>query len=138
LRNSAVSYVSPRKGRHKWRCGFQKNLKKSLLFFLDIINEWRLIIIVTEKFTVKVGPPWLTRFEKSRILSARALQITLGAPILIDIPPEVRDPVAVARLELDSGILPITIRRRLPDGAYQDIPVKFLMEQGTEEKIEEK
>jgi len=105
-----------------------------LLFFLNITREWRLIIIVTERFTVKVGPPWLTRYEKSRVLSARALQITLGAPILIDLPPDVRDPIAVARLELESGVLPITIRRCLPDGAYQDIPVKFLIGQGKGEK----
>ncbi|MEM1728738.1 MAG: DNA-directed RNA polymerase subunit K [Candidatus Jordarchaeales archaeon] len=77
-----------------------------------------------------MGPPWLTRFEKSRVLSARVLQISLGAPILIDLPPDVKDPVAVARIELESGVLPITIRRRLPDGTYQDIPVKYLVRKG--------
>ncbi|MHA1607516.1 MAG: DNA-directed RNA polymerase subunit K [Candidatus Freyarchaeota archaeon] len=82
--------------------------------------------IVTETFVIKVGPPWLTRYEKSRILSARALQITLGAPILIDIPKDVKDPITIAKLELEKGILPITIRRSLPDGTYQDIPIRFL------------
>ncbi|MEM1659100.1 MAG: DNA-directed RNA polymerase subunit K [Candidatus Jordarchaeales archaeon] len=87
-------------------------------------------MIATGDFVIKIGPPWLTRFEKSRVLSARVLQISLGAPILIDLPPDVKDPVAVARIELESGVLPITIRRRLPDGTYQDIPVKYLVRKG--------
>jgi len=33
---------------------------------------------------VSVGPPKITRFEKARIVGARALQISMGAPILVD------------------------------------------------------
>jgi DNA-directed RNA polymerase subunit K/omega len=75
--------------------------------------------------TVNVGPPKITRFEKARIVGARALQISMGAPILVDAE-ENTNPIDIAVTELDAGILPITIRRTLPDGTFQDIPLKWL------------
>ncbi|RLI84481.1 MAG: DNA-directed RNA polymerase subunit K [Archaeoglobales archaeon] len=51
-----------------------------------------------------------TRFEKARIIGARALQIALGAPILIDT--DKNDPLEIARDEFERGIIPITVRRR--------------------------
>ncbi len=75
--------------------------------------------------TISVGPPKITRFEKARIVGARALQISMGAPILVDAE-ENTNPIDIALSELDSGILPITIRRTLPDGTFQDIPLKWL------------
>lgn len=52
-----------------------------------------------------------TRFERARILGARALQISLGAPILIDAPPTLVDPVEIAELEFAADLIPITVRR---------------------------
>ncbi|HKV90388.1 MAG TPA: DNA-directed RNA polymerase subunit K [Thermoplasmata archaeon] len=52
-----------------------------------------------------------TRFERARILGARALQISLGAPILTDVPPETIDPVLIAEFEFAAGVIPITVRR---------------------------
>jgi DNA-directed RNA polymerase I, II, and III subunit RPABC2 len=75
---------------------------------------------------VTVGPAKLTRFERARIVGARALQIAMGAPIIIEVPEARGGPIDIALLELESGILPITIRRTLPDGTYQDIPLKWL------------
>ena len=75
---------------------------------------------------VTIGPSKLTRFEKARIVGARALQIAMGAPILIETPESRAGPIDIAILELDSDILPLTIRRTLPDGTYQDIPLKWL------------
>ncbi|MCW3983588.1 MAG: DNA-directed RNA polymerase subunit K [Candidatus Bathyarchaeota archaeon] len=75
--------------------------------------------------TISVGPPKITRFEKARIVGARALQISMGAPILVDAE-ENTNPIDIAVTELDAGILPITIRRTLPDGTFQDIPLKWL------------
>jgi DNA-directed RNA polymerase I, II, and III subunit RPABC2 len=76
---------------------------------------------------ILIGPPKLTRFERARIVGARALQISMGAPILIELKASLIDPVEIAIQELESGILPISIRRRLPDGTYQDIPIQWLM-----------
>ncbi len=53
-----------------------------------------------------------TRFEKARIIGARALQISMGAPsTLAKIPKEVIDPVEIAMLEFEEGAIPITVRR---------------------------
>ena len=62
------------------------------------------------------GPSEYTRFERARILGARALQVSLGAPILIDVPPTLVDPVEIAEREFAGGRIPITVRRR-PRGA---------------------
>jgi DNA-directed RNA polymerase subunit K len=58
-----------------------------------------------------------TRFERARILGARALQISLGAPILLDVPPELVDPVEIAEREFAAGRIPITVRRDIVPGA---------------------
>jgi len=78
---------------------------------------------------IKIGPPKLTKYERARIIGARALQLTMGASPLISI--ELvgsTDPLDIAERELKMGILPITIRRRLPTGEHQDIPLKWLLE----------
>jgi DNA-directed RNA polymerase subunit K len=58
-----------------------------------------------------LGQEEYTRFERARILGARALQISLGAPILTDVPPGLVDPVEIAELEFAAGRIPITVRR---------------------------
>lgn len=61
-------------------------------------------------------------------MGARALQIAMGAPILIQPAKERSSPIDIAIEELNRGVLPITIRRTLPDGiTYQDIPIKRLI-----------
>ena len=57
------------------------------------------------------GPDEFTRFERARILGARALQVSLGAPILIDVPSTLVDPVEIAEREFAAGRIPITVRR---------------------------
>ena len=54
-----------------------------------------------------------TRFEKARIIGARALQLSMGAPsILAEIPKNIIDPVEIAMLEYDEGAIPITVKRK--------------------------
>ena len=79
------------------------------------------------KAKITIGPPKITRFEKARIVGARALQISMGAPILVEVSEGGSSPINIALKELDSDILPMTIRRTLPDGTYQDIPLKWLL-----------
>ncbi|UCB61555.1 MAG: DNA-directed RNA polymerase subunit K [Candidatus Bathyarchaeota archaeon] len=74
---------------------------------------------------MEVGPPKLTRFEKARIVGARALQVAMGAPILVE-PKALSSPIDIALNELEGGMLPMTIRRTLPDGTFQDVPLKWL------------
>ena len=72
---------------------------------------------------ILMGPPNLTRFEKARIMGARALQLSLGAPTFIDIPETAATSLDIAMEELDQRLIPISIRRVLPNGDFQNIPL---------------
>jgi DNA-directed RNA polymerase subunit K/omega len=52
----------------------------------------------------------------------------MGAPILVEADETSSNPIDIALKELEGGILPITIRRTLPDGTFQDIPLKWLLQ----------
>ena len=72
---------------------------------------------------ILMGPPNLTRFEKARIMGARELQLSLGAPTFIDIPETAATSLDIAMEELDQRLIPISIRRVLPNGDFQNIPL---------------
>lgn len=79
------------------------------------------------KMGIHAGPKWLTKFEKARIIGARALQISMGAPVLIDTSKAPTGLFALAEAELRSGVLPMTLRRTLPTGESYDIPLSQLL-----------
>ena len=61
----------------------------------------------------------LTQYEKARIIGARALQIAMGAPVLVKLGKEDYkkinyNPIKIAKKELDDGVLPITIKKPMP------------------------
>lgn len=61
-----------------------------------------------------------TKYEEARIIGARALQISMGAPILLklgekDFENMKYDPIIIAKKEFAEGVLPITIKRPLPE-----------------------
>ena len=80
-----------------------------------------------EPDSIEIGPPKLTRFERARVVGARALQVSMGAPVLLDITNQTLSPIDIALMELEEGVLPISIRRALPDGTSQNIPLKWLL-----------
>ena len=53
-----------------------------------------------------------TRYERTRIIGARALQISRGAPIIIKT--KIRDPISIAILEFEKGVIPIDVRMKKP------------------------
>jgi len=81
--------------------------------------------IPVEKGKITIGPPTLTRFEKARIMGARALQLSLGAPPFIPIPKTARISLDIAMVELEKRVIPIVIRRVLPNGDHQNIPIDY-------------
>jgi len=81
--------------------------------------------IPVEKGKITIGPPTLTRFEKARIMGARALQLSLGAPPFITIPQTANTSLDIAMAELDKRVIPIIIRRVLPNRNYQNIPIDY-------------
>ena len=87
-------------------------------------SEHKPVEIVNENGEVTLGPPTLTRFEKARILGARALQLSLGAPHFIEIPKNASTSLEIAMEELSRKEIPIVIRRTLPNGDFQNIPMQ--------------
>lgn len=60
-----------------------------------------------------------TKYEKARMLGSRALQISMGAPFLVklsedDLKRIKYNPVEIAKIEFEQGIIPITVKRPLP------------------------
>lgn len=56
----------------------------------------------------------LTRYEKARIIGARALQLSMGAPSLLKISEDLMSPLSISIKELEAGVIPITVRRSMP------------------------
>lgn len=59
--------------------------------------------------------PFMTKYERARILGTRALQISMNAPVLVDLEGET-DPLQIAIKELREKKIPLIVRRYLPDG----------------------
>lgn len=101
-----------------------KIIEEREIIEIDPIHEPQEIEI-TGKGKIQMGPPTLTRFEKARIMGARALQLSLGAPPFIEIPENAKTSLDIAMEELEQRVIPIVIRRSLPNGDYQNIPINF-------------
>ncbi|RAL51400.1 unnamed protein product [Cuscuta campestris] len=69
---------------------------------------------------------YMTKYERARILGTRALQISMNAPVMVDLEGE-SDPLEIAMKELRERKIPFTIRRYLPDESYEDWPVDELI-----------
>jgi len=62
----------------------------------------------------------LTKYEKARIIGARALQIAMGAPLILKLGKKSLEkinynPIEIAKMEFNKEVLPITIKRPLPE-----------------------
>ncbi|KAH6687291.1 DNA-directed RNA polymerases I [Plectosphaerella plurivora] len=71
--------------------------------------------------------PYMTKYEKARILGTRALQISMNAPVLVDLEGET-DPLQIAIKELREKKIPLIVRRYMPDGFYEDWTCEELMQ----------
>ncbi|KAK3146812.1 hypothetical protein QOZ80_3BG0272390 [Eleusine coracana subsp. coracana] len=69
---------------------------------------------------------YMTKYERARILGTRALQISMNAPVMVELEGET-DPLEIAMKELRARKIPFTIRRYLPDGSYEDWGVDELI-----------
>lgn len=66
-----------------------------------------------------LGEEEFTKYERARLIGSRALQISMGAPFLIKLNQKQLkeisfNPVEIAKLEFEAGVLPITVKRLLP------------------------
>jgi DNA-directed RNA polymerase subunit K/omega len=63
--------------------------------------------------------PFLTKFEKTKILGFRMNQLSQGARPFIEVPKHVSDVRDIARMELEQRRLPIIVKRPMPDGTFE-------------------
>ncbi|AFZ81438.1 DNA-directed RNA polymerase subunit I, putative [Theileria equi strain WA] len=94
----------------------------------------------------RITSPYLTKYEKARIIGTRALQISLNAPITIpidstdagddgmhsvgdfgDTQTAAIDPLIIAERELYQKTVPFIVRRYLPNGSYEDWRIEELI-----------
>jgi len=74
----------------------------------------------------RITTPYMTKYERARILGTRALQISMNAPVMVELEGET-DPLQIAIKELRMRKIPITVRRFLPDMSYEDWTVDELI-----------
>lgn len=67
----------------------------------------------------RITSPYLTKYERARLLGTRALQISQNAPLMVE-PGNETDPLKIAQMELQKHKIPLIVRRYLPDGKHYE------------------
>ena len=80
--------------------------------------------VTRDEFNIIIDPlhktiPYLTKYEKTRILGQRSKQIECGAKPLVKVPENIIDSYIIAELELQQKRIPFIIRRPLPNGGSE-------------------
>ena len=98
----------------------------------ETINEWKNIIQKSwDENNIIIDPlhktlPYLTKYEKARVLGQRAKQIETGAKPLVKVPENIIDGYVIAELELREKRIPFIIKRPIPGGAFEYWHIKDL------------
>lgn len=86
----------------------------------DVMTEGNDLLVSTgTAASERVTTRYLTKYERARVLGTRALQISMNAPVMVDLDGET-DPLRIAEKELRERKIPIIVRRYLPDGSHED------------------
>jgi len=98
---------------------------------IDIITNGDVVTDTTDidgnrEAKERITTPYMTKYEKARILGTRALQISMNALVLVELEGET-DSLDIARKELSQKKIPLIIRRYLPDNTYEDWKVSELI-----------
>ena len=98
----------------------------------DVPNEEKIEVIPAfePSFTLPVEKrkttPYMTKFEKARVLGTRASQIAMCAPVMVKLEGET-DPLEIAMKELKARKINMVVRRYLPDGSFEDWAINELI-----------
>ena len=68
----------------------------------------------------KTTMPYMSKFEKAKLLGVRAEMIASGDKPMVDVPKNITTAYQIASLELEKNKIPLIIRRTLPNGKYED------------------
>ena len=80
--------------------------------------------VVKDKYGIPIDPlhktvPFLTKYERARILGLRAKQINSGSGVFVDVPSNIFDGYTIAQMELEQKKIPFIIKRPLPNGSSE-------------------
>lgn len=67
----------------------------------------------------RITKPFLTRFEKAKIIGTRSEMLANGAPALINVPDNVTSTYEIAKMEFEQKAIPLMIKRHLPNSSYE-------------------
>ncbi len=77
----------------------------------------------------RITMPYLTKYERVRVLGTRAKQISLGAKILVNnVDLTTKSHIEIATIELELGVIPFKIRRPLPNGQVEEWKISELID----------
>ena len=83
--------------------------------FDDLKATYQSMLVRRDRKTI----PILSKYERTRVVGERAIQISMGAPPLVEVG-NLENPVDIALKELREKKIPYIIRRPLPNGTYED------------------
>ncbi len=100
----------------------QKHHQESLSYSMDEV--YRMCIIQRNEEGNIIDPlhrtlPFLTKYEKTRVIGQRTNQIETGSKPLCKIPKHIIDARIIAQMEFDANVIPFIIQRPLPDGGSE-------------------
>ena len=83
------------------------------------ISKEELVTEITTGLKLRMADDEYTVYEKARVVGSRALQLSQGAKPLIDLSDKELDaisynPIEIAKLEFDAGVVPLSVKRSLP------------------------
>lgn len=82
--------------------------------FRLLYNSDKLIPVTERK-----GNPYLTKYERAKVLGVRASQLGKNAPCMVD-PKGEYNVLEIAKMELEQGVLPLILQRHLPNGTVEE------------------
>ncbi len=68
----------------------------------------------------KITKPFITKYERAKILGVRSEMIASGAPPTVNVPKGITSSYEIAKLEFNAKRIPLLIRRHLPNGSFED------------------
>ena len=75
--------------------------------------------------TDKITSPYMTKYERARVLGTRALHLAKGAIAMVET--DETDALKIAALELTAGVIPIIVQRQLPSGVVEEWKVSEMI-----------
>jgi len=96
---------------------------------------------MVEKTKMTTQTQIFTKYEKARILGARALQLAMNAPLLLKVSEEDLakvnyDVLKLAEIELESGVLPISIKKPFPEKKEGKLKREVAVPRPSDKKVE--